>query len=710
MASELELLKKEIQRKEDELNLLKAKLAEMERGLVVSSSGDVVPKTDTDGKLTNEQIGRYSRQLILPELGVKGQQRLLSSKVLIVGAGGLGCPAAIYLAAAGVGTVGVVDYDEVEVSNLHRQILHTEHRLGRSKAESVALSCRNLNSSLRFKTHRVQLSSENALSIIEEYDVVLDCTDNVATRYLLSDACVLAARPLVSGSALRFEGQLTVYNYKGGPCYRCLYPKPPPPETVTNCSDGGVLGVVPGIIGCYQALEAIKIAADMGTCLSERLMLFDGMDGTTRTIRLRRRQPSCPVCGDTPTIRELVDYEQFCGARAADKDQEKDVLAASSRMSAKFKSFVYQHTNLHCSPHDLQFKSFVYQHTNLHCSPHDLQFKSFVYQHTNLHCSPHDLQFKSFVYQHTNLHCSPHDLQFKSFVYQHTNLHCSPHDLQFKSFVYQHTNLHCSPHDLQFKSFVYQHTNLHCSPHDLQFKSFVYQHTNLHCSPHDLQFKSFVYQHTNLHCSPHDLQFKSFVYQHTNLHCSPHDLQFKSFVYQHTNLHCSPHDLQFKSFVYQHTNLHCSPHDLQFKSFVYQHTNLHCSLHDLQFKSFVYQHTNLHCSLHDLQFKSFVYQHTNLHCSLHDLQFKSFVYQHTNLHCSLHDLQFKSFVYQHTNLHCSLHDLQFKSFAYRQVAENGERHVLVDVRQPVEMDICRLPYPALSILASQHTAVYDRLS
>ncbi|XP_076442947.1 adenylyltransferase and sulfurtransferase MOCS3-like [Babylonia areolata] len=338
MASELDSLKTEIQKKEKELLLLKKKLNEMEKSLIENGCGDAVQTVSMESeekKLTSEQIGRYSRQLILPELGVKGQQKLLSSKILIVGAGGLGCPAAIYLAAAGIGTLGVVDYDDVEVSNLHRQILHTEHRVGVSKADSVAISCRNLNSGLKVITHTVQLNRENALSIIREYDIVLDATDNVATRYLLNDACVLSGKPLVSGSALRFEGQLTAYHYKGGPCYRCLYPRPPPPETVTNCSDGGVLGVVPGIIGCYQALEAIKIAAGIGTCLSERLMLFDAVDCTTRTIKLRRRQPSCPVCGENPTITQLIDYEQFCGARATDKDQEKKVLAASSRISAK---------------------------------------------------------------------------------------------------------------------------------------------------------------------------------------------------------------------------------------------------------------------------------------------------------------------------------------------------------------------------------------
>ncbi|CAH1779798.1 unnamed protein product, partial [Owenia fusiformis] len=194
-------------------------------------------------KLTNESIARHSRQLILPEIGVKGQLSLANTSALIVGCGGLGCPSGLYLTAAGIGRLGLVDYDEVELTNLHRQVLHTESSIGVTKSSSAALTCTRLNSKVECVPYHIVLNSENALDIIKQYDIVLDCTDNVATRYLLNDACVLAKKPLVSGSALRFEGQLTVYNYQGGPCYRCLYPKPPPPETVTNCSDGGVLGV-----------------------------------------------------------------------------------------------------------------------------------------------------------------------------------------------------------------------------------------------------------------------------------------------------------------------------------------------------------------------------------------------------------------------------------------------------------------------------------
>ncbi|KAK3702773.1 hypothetical protein RRG08_042757 [Elysia crispata] len=285
--------------------------------------------------LTKGDIERYSRQLILPEFGVKGQVKLQSTSVLIVGAGGLGCPAAVYLAAAGIGRLGVVDYDEVELSNLHRQILHTSDRVGLSKSLSIVRSCYRLNSNVEYVPYHLQLSSENALGIIKQYDIVLDATDNVATRYLLNDACVLAQKPLVSGSALRFEGQLTVYNNNGGPCYRCLFPQPPPPESVTNCSEGGVIGVVPGIIGSMQALEAIKIASGIGSSYNQRMLLFDALDGTFRSVKLRPRSPACIVCGNDPSITQLVDYVQFCGSAASDKDQELSVLDQQFRINVK---------------------------------------------------------------------------------------------------------------------------------------------------------------------------------------------------------------------------------------------------------------------------------------------------------------------------------------------------------------------------------------
>ncbi|XP_064392027.1 adenylyltransferase and sulfurtransferase MOCS3-like [Halichondria panicea] len=291
--------------------------------------------SDCSAKLSKEEIGRYGRQLILPEWGVKSQLLLKSTSVLIVGVGGLGCPAALHLAAAGVGHVGLLDYDSVELSNLHRQVLHTEQRVGVQKAESAKLSIHSLNSSVQVSTHCCLLSRTNALDLLKSYDVILDCTDNVATRYLLNDACVLLQKPLVSGSALRFEGQLTVYGYKGGPCYRCLFPTPPPPHTVTNCSEGGVLGAVPGVIGTMQATEAIKIATQIGNPLSGRLLMYDALMCTFRTIKLRPQQPQCVVCGENPSIKELIDYELFCGSRADDKSCHVSILRDEERMSCK---------------------------------------------------------------------------------------------------------------------------------------------------------------------------------------------------------------------------------------------------------------------------------------------------------------------------------------------------------------------------------------
>lgn len=288
--------------------------------------------------LTCPEVARYSRQLILPEIGPKGQTKLLAGSVLIVGCGGLGCPAAIYLAAAGIGRLGLVDYDAVELNNLHRQVLHTEKRVGMPKVLSVAHSVKALNSEVHVIPYEISLTSEVALEVISQYDVVLDCTDNVATRYLLNDACVMADKPLVSGSALRFEGQLTVYHYNKhcvGPCFRCIHPKPPPPETVTNCSDGGVLGVVPGVIGCMQALEALKIISGVGTPLSEKLLVFDGLRGTFLTVKLRGRKSTCDVCGEQPTIDHLIDYEQFCGAAATDKDKGLTLLERDNRITVE---------------------------------------------------------------------------------------------------------------------------------------------------------------------------------------------------------------------------------------------------------------------------------------------------------------------------------------------------------------------------------------
>lgn len=231
------------------------------------------------------------------------------------------------------GRLGIVDYDDVELGNLHRQILHSENGVGVNKASSAAASLNRLNSKVTCVTHHVLLDSSNAMAIIKEYDVIVDATDNVATRYLLNDACVLSEKPLVSGGALRFEGQLTTYHYQGGPCYRCLYPEPPPPDTVTNCSDGGVIGAVPGMIGCLQALEAVNIISRGQALFSQRLLMFDGCDGSFQNIRLRARQVHCKVCGDCPDITELIDYKQFCGANPTDKTEKIELVGEENSVT-----------------------------------------------------------------------------------------------------------------------------------------------------------------------------------------------------------------------------------------------------------------------------------------------------------------------------------------------------------------------------------------
>ncbi|CAL4148384.1 unnamed protein product, partial [Meganyctiphanes norvegica] len=340
-------LLKEIKKRDIEIKQLKGRLNEqsnfetLQKSLVTNLSTHVLPPlqelpiSEIACGIGHEAVARYSRQLILPEFGPSGQHALCSSSVLIVGCGGLGCPAAIYLAAAGLGRIGLVDYDVVDKSNLHRQVLHTEDGVGISKSVSVKKAIQALNSTIEIIPYNIMLTSTTALDLISKYDLVLDCTDNVATRYLLNDACVLADKPLVSGSALRFEGQLTIYHCEDGPCYRCLFPKPPPPETVTNCSDGGVIGAVPGTIGCLQALEAIKILAETGTPLAQKMLMFDGLEGTFRTIKLRGKQPLCEVCGDNPTIKHLIDYEQFCGASANDKDNDISLLPKNRRISVE---------------------------------------------------------------------------------------------------------------------------------------------------------------------------------------------------------------------------------------------------------------------------------------------------------------------------------------------------------------------------------------
>ncbi len=274
-------------------------------------------------ELEPAELTRYARHLSLPEVGLEGQQRLKSASVLVVGAGGLGSPLALYLAAAGIGTLGLVDFDEVDASNLQRQILHGTQDIGRDKLASARDRLADVNPHVDVISYPVRLTSDNALEILEPYDVVVDGTDNFPTRYLVNDACVLLGKPNVYGSIFRWEGQVSVFGLEDGPCYRCLFREPPPPGLVPNCTEAGVLGVLPGVIGSLQALEVIKLILGIGTSLGGRLLIFDAMDLSWREVALRRN-PDCPVCGDAPTQTSLIDYEDFCGLRSEEKDMVQD--------------------------------------------------------------------------------------------------------------------------------------------------------------------------------------------------------------------------------------------------------------------------------------------------------------------------------------------------------------------------------------------------
>ena len=266
--------------------------------------------------LTREELSRYSRHLILPDVALDGQKRIKAARVLLIGAGGLGSPAALYLAAAGVGTLGLVDFDRVDASNLHRQVLYGTSDVGTPKLEAARARLSDINPEVAIETHDAALTSDNALDLLREYDVVLDGTDNFATRYLVNDACVLLGKPNVYGSIFRFEGQASVFFAKEGPCYRCLYPEPPPPDLVPSCAEGGVLGVLPGVVGTIQATEAIKLLVHTGETLIGRLLLFDALRMSFRQMRLRK-DPNCVICGEHPTITKLIDYEQFCNPATA---------------------------------------------------------------------------------------------------------------------------------------------------------------------------------------------------------------------------------------------------------------------------------------------------------------------------------------------------------------------------------------------------------
>jgi molybdopterin/thiamine biosynthesis adenylyltransferase/rhodanese-related sulfurtransferase len=263
-------------------------------------------------KLSNDEIARYSRHLILPEVGMEGQQKLKAAKVLCVGTGGLGAPLAMYLAAAGVGTIGLVDFDTVDASNLQRQIIHSTATVGKLKVDSAEIMLKGLNPHLNVVKHNTMLTSANALEILKDYDVIADGTDNFQTRYLVNDACVLLGKPNAYASIYRFEGQASVFGTEQGPCYRCLYPEPPPPGLVPSCAEGGVLGILPGLLGVIQATETIKLILGIGEPLIGRLLLVDALGMTFRTLKLRKN-PECLVCGPNPTVTELIDYNQFCG-------------------------------------------------------------------------------------------------------------------------------------------------------------------------------------------------------------------------------------------------------------------------------------------------------------------------------------------------------------------------------------------------------------
>src|SRR6476661_5279765 len=282
---------------------------------IVPSIAGGAPTAQAGQPLSHAEVLRYSRHLLLPEVGLSGQRKLKAARVLTIGAGGLGSPLSLYLAAAGVGTIGIVDFDVVDLTNLQRQIVHGTSTLGHSKLESAKARLIDLNPNVNVIGHEGRLTSENALDIIREYDIVVDGTDNFPTRYLVNDACVLLGKPNVYGSIFRFEGQASVFYAEEGPCYRCLYSEPPPPGLVPSCAEGGVLGVLPGIIGSLQALETIKWIIGAGDSLVGRLVLFDALKLRFRELK-RRKDPSCPICGEQPSIRELIDYEAFCGIGA----------------------------------------------------------------------------------------------------------------------------------------------------------------------------------------------------------------------------------------------------------------------------------------------------------------------------------------------------------------------------------------------------------
>jgi adenylyltransferase/sulfurtransferase len=302
---------------DEDIRYLSKEQTPLQDGDVISivpsiAGGSALETAAPPASLSNEEILRYSRHLIMPEVGMEGQLKLKQARVLLVGTGGLGAPLGLYLAAAGIGRVGLVDFDVVDYTNLQRQVIHGTKDVGRKKLDSAIDRMTDINPHVRIDRHEVALSSENALDILKAYDIVVDGTDNFPTRYLVNDACVLLGKPNVYGSIFRFEGQATVFAYQGGPCYRCLYPEPPPPGLVPSCAEGGVLGILPGLIGVVQATETVKLILGQGEPLVGRLLLYDALAMRFRELKLRRN-PDCPACGDHPTVTRLIDYQQFCG-------------------------------------------------------------------------------------------------------------------------------------------------------------------------------------------------------------------------------------------------------------------------------------------------------------------------------------------------------------------------------------------------------------
>ncbi|MFZ1918315.1 MAG: molybdopterin-synthase adenylyltransferase MoeB [Terriglobales bacterium] len=304
----------------------------------------IVSEAKPEAVLSNDEILRYSRHLIMPEVGMQGQQKLKAAKVLCIGAGGLGSPLSLYLTAAGVGTLGIVDFDVVDYTNLQRQIIHTTNDVGRKKLDSAAEKLKAINPFLNLQTFETKLTSANALDLFRQFDIVADGTDNFPTRYLVNDACVLTGKPNVYGSIFRFEGQASVFATEDGPCYRCLYPEPPPPGLVPSCAEGGVLGILPGLVGVIQATETIKLILGVGESLAGRLLLVDSLSMKFRELKLRKN-PDCPVCGKNPTITKLIDYEEFCGVRGQEEPAGNDIPSISveelkKKMDAKADIFI----------------------------------------------------------------------------------------------------------------------------------------------------------------------------------------------------------------------------------------------------------------------------------------------------------------------------------------------------------------------------------